>query len=89
MVTLPKSVARQAGVDFRNAKPTMISTANGVAPAQRVTLNSVRLGGIRANLVEALVVDDQSLPVALLGMTFLNRTDMNRQGDSLTLKQRY
>lgn len=89
MVTLPKSVARQAGVDFRNAKPTMISTANGVAPAQRVTLNSVRLGGIRANLVEALVVDDQSLPVALLGMTFLNRTDMNRQGDSLTLKQRF
>lgn len=89
MVTLPKSVARQAGVDLRNATQTRISTANGVAPAQRVTLNSVRLGGIRANLVEALVVDDQSLPIALLGMSFLNRTDMNRQGDALTLKQRY
>lgn len=89
MVTLPKSVARQAGVDLRNASQTRISTANGVAPAQRVTLNDVRLGGIRANLVEALVVDDQSLPIALLGMSFLNRTDMNRQGDALTLKQRY
>lgn len=89
MVTLPKSVAQQAGVDMRNASQTRISTANGLAMAQRVTLNSVRLGGIRANMVQALVVDDQSLPIALLGMSFLNRTDINRQGDALTLTQRY
>lgn len=89
LVTLPMSVAKGAGVDFRNAKRTMMSTANGVAPAQRVTLNHVGLGNIRANLVEALVVEDTNLPIALLGMSFLNRTDMSRQGDALTLKQRY
>ncbi len=89
LVTLPRSVAMRAGVDFRNARHTQVSTANGIAIAQRVTLNQVRLGNIRANLVEALVVEDAGLPVALLGMSFLNRTDMTRQGDALTLKQRY
>lgn len=89
LVTLPQSVARRAGVDFRNAQPVHVSTANGVIPAQRVILNNISLGPIRANLVEAMVVDDRGLPVALLGMSFLNRADMHRQGDTLTLRQRY
>jgi aspartyl protease family protein len=47
------------------------------------------LGSLGANLVEAVVVEDAKLPFALLGMSFLNRMDMRREGDSLTLLQRY
>ncbi len=88
-VALPSSVARQAGVDLSNATPVVIDTANGRARAQRVVINSLRLGRISANLVEALVVENAALSQPLLGMSFLNRTNMQREGDTLVLTQRY
>ena len=51
LVSLPSSVARQAGVNLSDAVPVVINTANGRARAQRVVLNSLRLGQISANLV--------------------------------------
>jgi len=89
LVSLPSSVARQAGVNLSDAVPVVINTANGRARAQRVVLNSLRLGQISANLVEALVVEDTALSQPLLGMSFLNRTNMLREGDTLVLTQRY
>jgi len=88
-VALPRSVAEQAGVRLDSGQRAMIHTANGKAPAWRVILNSVQVGGIRLHMVEAVVVDDGQLPVNLLGMSFLNRTDMRRAGDVMTLVQRY
>ncbi len=88
-VSLPSSVARQAGVDLAGATPVVINTANGRAHAQRVVVNSLRLGEISAHLVEALVVEDAALSQPLLGMSFLNRTNMLREGDTLVLTQRY
>jgi aspartyl protease family protein len=34
-------------------------------------------------------VHESSMPFVLLGMSFLNRLEMNRQGDSLTLVKRF
>jgi aspartyl protease family protein len=31
----------------------------------------------------------QYLPIALLGMSFLNRMEMRREGQTMTLKKRY
>lgn len=89
LVALPVSVARRAGVSLANATPVMINTANGQARAQRVVLNSLRVGDIGVNMVQALVVDDSALALPLLGMSFLNRTNMQREGDTLVLMQRY
>jgi aspartyl protease family protein len=50
--------------------------------------HTVKVGEITANGVDALV-HDTDLPWALLGMSFLNRVEMNRQGDNLTLVKRY
>jgi aspartyl protease family protein len=89
VVTLPASVARRAGIVLANAEPARVSTANGPARARRVLLNTVRVGEIRANLVDALVLEDGQLGVALLGMSFLNHANLKREGDQLTLSQRY
>lgn len=89
VVTLPDSLARRAGIDLERATPITISTANGRARAYRVVLNTVKLGSLSAHLVEAVVVEDARLPFALLGMSFLNRLNMHREGDTLTLLQRY
>lgn len=89
VVVLPASIAKRAGVALEGAPWTMVSTANGAAKARRVLINTLRVGGVTANLVEALVLEDGQLGVALLGMSFLNRTNMKREGDQLTLTQRY
>lgn len=89
LVTLPRSVALRAGVALDNAKIVGISTANGRARGSRVLLNTIRVGGVTANMVEAIVIDDAQLSVALLGMSFLRRTNMKNEGDRLTLSQRY
>jgi aspartyl protease family protein len=34
-------------------------------------------------------VHEQGLPIALLGMSFLNRTEMRRSGEQMTLQRRY
>jgi aspartyl protease family protein len=38
--------------------------------------------------VDAVVVEGSRLPRPLLGMSFLNRVDMKREGDIMTLTKR-
>lgn len=65
-----------------------VNTANGRAPAYRVKLDSVKIGTIELNQVDALI-QENGLPIALLGMSFLNRMDMRRNGDQMTLTKRF
>ena len=46
------------------------------------------LGGIELTGVEASVIE-QGLDIALLGMSFLNRVEMKRDGQTMTLIQRF
>jgi aspartyl protease family protein len=87
-IALPAADAVRLGLDYRKGRPATIHTANGAAPAWRVKLDSVRVGGIELQNVDALVLE-QGLDVALLGMSFLNRVEMFRSGDSMTLKRRF
>ncbi len=87
-VTLPASEARRMGIDYKSGQMMGASTANGVIPAWRVVFNTVRVGDINLHQVEGLVVES-SMPAALLGMSFLNRMDMRREGQNMTLTLRY
>lgn len=88
LVSLGAGDARRLGIDLSNAPTGTVQTAAGPAPAHRVRLDSVTVGGITMQGVDALVLGND-LPVALLGMSFLTRTDMQREGQTLTIKQRY
>jgi aspartyl protease family protein len=87
-VTLSAGEAKRMGIDYKAGQMSAATTANGVIPAWRVTFNNVRVGNIDLNQVEGLVVET-AMPAALLGMSFLNRTDMKREGQIMTLTQRY
>ncbi len=50
-----------------------VNTANGVARAKRVQLRSIRIGAIRIDNVDAMVLDEGALAQNLLGMSFLRR----------------
>ncbi len=87
-IALPAADAVRLGIDFRKGSRGTIHTANGTAPAWRIKLDTVRVGEIELQNVDALVLE-QGLDIALLGMSFLNRVEMYRSGDSMTLKRRF
>lgn len=73
-VALPRSVAERIGIrlrdrDFRHTA----RTANGETPMAVATLQSVEIGGVVVDNVEAAVLSDESLGGVLLGMSFLGR----------------
>jgi aspartyl protease family protein len=87
-IAIPASDANRLRIDYQKGRRVSTQTANGVAPAYLVTLDSVRIGGIELYSVEAIVIE-QGLAVGLLGNSFLNRTEMRREGQSMTLIKRY
>jgi aspartyl protease family protein len=88
VISIGKSDAVRANVDYLKGQPGMSMTANGAVRVWRVTLNSVRVGEVVLNQVDASV-HEHDLPIALLGMSFLNRMEMKREGQTMTLKKRY
>lgn len=88
MISLGASDARRIGIDPSNGQQGIANTANGQTMVSRVKLDTVRVGDIVLNNVDALV-HQQDMPYALLGMSFLNRMEMLRDGGSMTLKKRY
>lgn len=88
LIALPASDARRLGIDYKNGQIGYLNTANGVVAAYRVKLDTVRVGDIELNQVDA-VVQESGLPIILLGMSFLNRTAMRRDGEQMTLTKRF
>lgn len=88
-VALSVPEAKRLGINYLAANPGRVSTANGLVTAYRVKLDNVRVGDITLNNVDGVVIDGAGLNIALLGMSFLNRTQMKRDGDTLTLVRRY
>lgn len=86
-VALGETEARRLGIDFTKGSRAPFNTANGVVEGHMVTLNRLRLGQVEVYQVEAVVMP-AAMPVILLGNSFLNRFQMRRDGDTLTLDRR-
>ena len=87
-ITLPAREASRLGLDYHNGQKIMMETANGEVLAYRLKLDTVRVGEVAVHDVDAVIAEGNSLPIALLGMSFLNRVDMRREGTILTLTKR-
>jgi aspartyl protease family protein len=88
MVALPGGDANRLGIDYRKGPRGIIQTAGGNVIAYRVKLDRVRVGGIELSNVDGVVLE-RGLDIALLGMSFLNRVEMQRDGQSMVLTRRY
>jgi len=88
-VVLSSADARRAGVNYLSGTRSLTQTANGVVPVYAVKLDSLRIGDITLNNVDASVIEGDTLPIGLLGMSFLNRMEMKRDGTTLTLIRRF
>jgi aspartyl protease family protein len=87
-IALSSADASRLGIDYRKGERGLVGTANGTAVAYRVKLDTVQVGSIVANNVDAAVLEG-NLPIALLGMSFLNRMDMKREGQTMVLIKRF
>ncbi|GIZ50660.1 retropepsin-like aspartic protease family protein [Noviherbaspirillum aridicola] len=88
LVAMPASEARRLNIDYKRGRTGFVNTANGVAPAYMVRLDRVKVGDIEIHQVDAMV-QEQGLDIILLGMSFLNRTEMRRDGQQMVLTKRF
>lgn len=72
---------------LRFGERALVSTANGTTAVHLTQLQSVRLGNIAVNNVEAAIVPNMESPEVLLGMNFLRDLEMTHRGGQLILKQ--
>lgn len=85
---LGASDAGRIGIDFKKGAPMTAQTAAGTVQVWRVRLDRLQLGTLTLHDVDAAVFEND-LPVALLGMSVLNRMEMQRQGNTLILRKRF
>jgi aspartyl protease family protein len=88
-VSLSSFDANRLGIDYRKGQTALMGTANGTTVAYRVKLDTVRVGDIIINNVDASVLEGNQIPFALLGMSFLNRMEMKRVGETMVLIKRF
>ncbi len=88
-VALNSGDAKFAKIDYEKGEKGLSSTAGGVVQVYRIKLNTLKIGTIVLNNVDAAVIEGGSPPFVLLGMSALNRLDMKRDNSILTLTKKY
>ena len=87
-VAMGAAEAKRMGIDYTTGKPVRMNTANGQAMGYLLTLNSVRIGDVEVQNVDA-IVSQQAMPYVLLGNSFLTRFSMRRDSDQMVLERRF
>jgi len=88
-VSIDLAMAQQIGVNLQKATPAMGSTANGPVRIWLVKFDSVTVGPITLYGVDGTVRDSGGIGAGLLGMSFLNRLELQRDGEALTMIKRF
>ena len=89
-ISMDAALAEQAGIAFRTGRPGLSHTANGAVKSWGVKLDSITVGPITLYGIDATVREGPGTGgIGLLGMSFLNRVEMKREGESLTLIKRF
>ncbi len=88
-VAMSSVEAKRLGLQYwLDGIKTMVSTASGYAKGYRIVLNRVQVGAISLNSVDAIVIEGGSPRQVLLGMSFLNRVEMNNSSNVMLLRSK-
>jgi aspartyl protease family protein len=89
-ISLNEQHARKLGLDYRFlGRPVQMTTASGITTAYHLKLDTVKVGEVALRNVDAVIHDGPFPDVALLGMSFVGRLDMQRKGQALILKKKF
>ncbi len=89
-IAISAGEARRLGIDYRvSGELTTVSTASGEARGWSIKIDRVTVGQIELNNIPAVVIDGDSPPEVLLGMSFLERLNVQHRGDVMLLETKY
>lgn len=89
-MAMNSGVAQRLGIDYKKrGERGMASTASDVIVVYRVMLDTVQVGKITQHQVSAVVIEGSQPSEVLLGMSFLSRLDMAREGEVMMLRQKW
>ena len=90
-VAMGPAHAQRLGIDFRSVgTEAWANTAAGKVRVYELMLDRVGIGAIELRNIKAAVIDSPTSGEAiLLGMSFLERVEMQHQGAMLELRQKY
>lgn len=89
-VAMNSGVAQRLGIDYKaHGERGTASTASDIIVVYRIMLDTVQVGKITQRQVSAVVIEGSQPSEVLLGMSFLSRLDMAREGEVMMLKQKW
>jgi len=90
LVSMNGNVAKRLGIDYKlTGKESQSYTASGKSKIYIVNLKKVKVGDIELENVRGAVHDGDFPVVTLLGMSFLGKLDMKREGRIMELEKKY
>ncbi|WP_461481908.1 retropepsin-like aspartic protease family protein [Porticoccus sp.] len=81
--------AEQLGVNFRQGKKSVASTAGGMVSTYQVPVDKLTIGNITLHQVEATVVIGDFPSQVLLGNSFLSRVEMTEEEGVMVLRTKF
>lgn len=87
VVAMSSIHAQALGIDASAGVPSRVETASGLVGARLVNLDSVSVGGIKVNNVQASVVEGSFPGTILLGMTYLQHVKIQENNGVLSLSR--
>ena len=88
LVVLSSRHADQVDLEYEDGIQGYATTASGNAPMYKIELDRISFKGIELRNVEAGVIVGNFPVIPLLGMSFLNKLEMNRSGNRMVLRKR-
>ncbi len=89
MIVLSLAEADRLALRYRDAPHSMATTANGTVPYRVVKLDRVKVGDVELTNVDAGIIEGAYDGPNLLGMSFLSRTEVTRDGANMVLTRRF
>jgi aspartyl protease family protein len=89
-IAMNSHTAQRIGLDYKKfGKAGYGNTAGGVVRAYSVKFDKVQVGEVVQHGVDGAVIEGTHPTEVLLGMSFLGRMDMKREGEKLEMTVRY
>jgi len=86
VIAMSEVEARRLNIPYQaTGKPAAATTAGGRVKAWAVKLDTVNVGEIRLNNIQAVVIQGKNPPQTLLGMSFLGQLKIQHSNNLMTL----
>lgn len=83
-ISVPGGIAQKAGLE--KGRQAMVMTANGAIAVYATQLDTVQLGSIKLQHINAHINPHMPDDIVLLGMSFMKHLEMTQREGTLTLK---